>query len=77
MLFGIIILLKRLDSLLFVSIFEDCFSFGVGGVTEGEAGKKDFASVIPGHGGLMDRFDCMFIMIYFTSMYYSTFIKYE
>lgn len=40
-------------------------------------GKKDFASVIPGHGGLMDRFDCMFIMIYFTSMYYSTFIKYE
>lgn len=38
-------------------------------------GKKDFASVIPGHGGLMDRFDCMFIMIYFTSMYYKTFIK--
>lgn len=38
-------------------------------------GKKDFASVIPGHGGLMDRFDCMFIMIYFTSMYYKTFIR--
>ena len=38
-------------------------------------GKKDFASKIPGHGGLMDRFDCMFIMLYFTSIYFNTFIR--
>ena len=40
-------------------------------------GKKDFAEKIPGHGGLMDRFDCMFIMLYFTSIYYKTFIRYS
>ena len=38
-------------------------------------GKKDFAEKIPGHGGLMDRFDCMFIMLYFTSIYYNTFVR--
>lgn len=25
---------------------------------------KDFGDVIPGHGGLIDRFDCQLIMVY-------------
>jgi phosphatidate cytidylyltransferase len=36
---------------------------------------KDFDSIIPGHGGLMDRFDCQMIMALFTWVHYNTFIK--
>ncbi|KAF0692628.1 Aste57867_16304 [Aphanomyces stellatus] len=35
---------------------------------------KDFDSVIPGHGGFMDRMDCQFITALFTTVYCSTFI---
>ncbi|KAF1327981.1 Phosphatidate cytidylyltransferase, partial [Globisporangium splendens] len=38
-------------------------------------GLKDFDSVIPGHGGVMDRMDCQFITALFTSVYYNTFIR--
>ncbi|KAL7506666.1 hypothetical protein ACHAWX_000663 [Stephanocyclus meneghinianus] len=38
-------------------------------------GIKDFDSIIPGHGGLMDRFDCQMIMALFTWVHYNTFIK--
>ncbi len=30
---------------------------------------KDFADVIPGHGGLTDRFDCLLVMTMFVSVY--------
>jgi phosphatidate cytidylyltransferase len=36
--------------------------------------KKDFDSFVPGHGGLMDRMDCQFLMLAFNSIYYQTFI---
>jgi len=38
-------------------------------------GIKDFDSLIPGHGGLMDRFDCQLIMALGTWVHYNTFVK--
>lgn len=37
---------------------------------------QDFADVIPGHGGLMDRFDCQILMATFANVYYFTFCRY-
>lgn len=37
--------------------------------------KKDFDSFFPGHGGLMDRMDCQFLILSFTSFYCYTFIQ--
>ena len=37
---------------------------------------QDFGDTIPGHGGLVDRFDCQFLMATFVYVYHSTFIRY-
>ncbi|GMH45165.1 hypothetical protein BSKO_13122 [Bryopsis sp. KO-2023] len=36
---------------------------------------KDFAAIIPGHGGMTDRMDCQMLMAVFSYLYFFTFVQ--
>jgi phosphatidate cytidylyltransferase len=59
---------------LFASVIAPLGGFFASGMKRAY-GIKDFNSLIPGHGGMMDRMDCQVVMALFVYVYYRTFIQ--
>ena len=66
--------LHTLGLSLFASIVAPFGGFFASGIKRAY-GIKDFDSIIPGHGGLMDRMDCQLLMALCTWVHYNTFVK--
>ena len=49
---------------IFASLFTPFVGFFASGFKRA-VGVKDFAATLPGHGGIMDRMDCISMMVYF------------
>jgi phosphatidate cytidylyltransferase len=58
---------------LFASLVAPFGGFFASAVKRGY-GIKDFETLFPGHGGVMDRMDCQLLMLSFTWVHYETFI---
>jgi len=62
---------------LYISIFASTFGPTAGFLCSGfkrACKKKNFGNLIPGHGGVLDRCDCMFLMASFTYIYTNNFV---
>ncbi|XP_023322906.1 phosphatidate cytidylyltransferase 1 [Eurytemora carolleeae] len=65
---------------LVISIFASTFGPTAGFLCSGfkrACNKKNFGNFIPGHGGVLDRCDCMFLMASFTYVYVKHFVVAE
>jgi len=58
---------------MFASIVAPFGGFLASGIKRA-TGIKDFNNIFPGHGGVVDRMDCQFIMCCFVNLYYSAFV---
>lgn len=59
---------------LFASIIAPFGGFFASGIKRA-LNVKDFSNIIPGHGGVTDRLDCISIMVIFTWVYMSEIVK--
>jgi len=62
---------------LFISIFASTFGPTAGFLCSGfkrACKRKNFGNLIPGHGGVLDRCDCMFLMASFAYIYTKNFL---
>lgn len=59
---------------LYASAVAPFFGFFASGFKRA-AGIKDFSNTLPGHGGFIDRMDCITIMSYFTYFFFINVIQ--